>query len=193
MRLSAICLRLRPFSDNAERLPSHQQLRSSTAKITPLKTGREGSFRPHLKTLHHRETDSLQSKAVGKKNPSYTAERRRMSAEFATMRQDEQKLFPPKVEPANSRNSNSTISSTRAKAQLKRTTPRAKLPQNTLNIPILYESSEFVCINKPPSVLSQPGLPGEGTILHLLRYQRPDLHLQTVNRYAQLRLFLTVG
>ena len=54
----------------------------------------------------------------------------------------------------------------------------------SLHIPIILESPEFVCISKPPGLLSQPGLPGEGTILTLLGYQRPDLKLQTVNRYA---------
>ena len=54
--------------------------------------------------------------------------------------------------------------------------------RNPLLIPILYESPDIVCINKPPHLLSQPGLPGEGTILDVLRCQRPNLKLQTVNR-----------
>lgn len=58
-----------------------------------------------------------------------------------------------------------------------------KVARSVLNIPILVELPEIVAINKPPAILSQPGLPGEGTILELLRFQRPDLNLQTVNRY----------
>lgn len=58
-----------------------------------------------------------------------------------------------------------------------------KVARSVLNIPILVELPEIVAINKPPAILSQPGLPGEGTILELLRFQRPDLTLQTVNRY----------
>lgn len=61
---------------------------------------------------------------------------------------------------------------------------QSKLSKRDLYIPIISESPQIVCINKPPALLSQPGLPGEGTILDLLRYQRPDLTLQTVNRYV---------
>jgi hypothetical protein len=60
----------------------------------------------------------------------------------------------------------------------------SKIAKRDMYIPIIQESSQVVFINKPPSLLSQPGLPGEGTILDLLRYQRPDLTLQTVNRYC---------
>jgi hypothetical protein len=58
-----------------------------------------------------------------------------------------------------------------------------KLSRALLHIPIISEHPCFVCINKPPSVLSQPGPPGEGAILDLLRFQRADLKVQTVNRY----------
>ena len=61
-----------------------------------------------------------------------------------------------------------------------------KIPKDVY-VPILLEKEDFVCINKPPNVLSQPGLPGEGTILDLLRFQRRGLPLQTVNRYAPKR------
>jgi hypothetical protein len=61
---------------------------------------------------------------------------------------------------------------------------QSKIAKRDLFIPIISESPHIVCINKPPALLSQPGLPGEGTILELLRYQRPDLTLQTVNRYV---------
>ena len=58
-----------------------------------------------------------------------------------------------------------------------------KIPKD-IYVPIIVEETEIVCINKPPNLLSQPGLPGEGTILDLLRFQRQDLQpLQTVNRY----------
>ena len=59
-----------------------------------------------------------------------------------------------------------------------------KVTRMAMTIPILLESPEIVCINKPPAILSQPGLPGEGTILELLRFQRRDMQLQTVNRYV---------
>ena len=58
-----------------------------------------------------------------------------------------------------------------------------KIPKDVY-VPVIIEEKEIVCINKPPNLLSQPGLPGEGTILDLLRFQRRDLQpLQTVNRY----------
>jgi 23S rRNA-/tRNA-specific pseudouridylate synthase len=60
----------------------------------------------------------------------------------------------------------------------------SKVPRSVMAIPILHETPKIAFINKPPAILSQPGVPGEGTILDLLRYQRPDLQLQTVNRYA---------
>jgi 23S rRNA-/tRNA-specific pseudouridylate synthase len=61
-----------------------------------------------------------------------------------------------------------------------------KIPKDVY-VPVIVEEKEIVCINKPPNLLSQPGLPGEGTILDLLRFQRRDLQpLQTVNRYIPL-------
>jgi hypothetical protein len=143
----------------------------------------------------------------------FMAERRKMAAEFAEMRREEKRLFPspgsqinnPKPKPSlpgrssqispSFSTSPSTLStSTSNEPQL--STPKMKSPTwkssqqpakssptNSLHIPIILEHPDFICINKPPSLLSQPGLPGEGTILTLLKYQRPDLTLQTVNRY----------
>jgi hypothetical protein len=127
-----------------------------------------------------------------KKRPTagYRTEMRRMSSEFAAMRREELQKFPDEIskpvkqisKPSNPPKSNSFPPSTSPSTakQLKGNSPNSQL----LHIPILLESPEIVCINKPPSLLSQPGLPGEGTILDLLNFQRPDLSLQTVNRYS---------
>lgn len=57
-----------------------------------------------------------------------------------------------------------------------------RIPKDVF-VPVILEEKEILCINKPPALLSQPGLPGEGTILDLLRFQRRALQpLQTVNR-----------
>jgi len=60
---------------------------------------------------------------------------------------------------------------------------KKQIPKDVF-VPIILQEKDIVCVNKPPALLSQPGLPGEGTILDLLRFQRRDLQpLQTVNRY----------
>ena len=64
-----------------------------------------------------------------------------------------------------------------------------KVTRTAMTITILLESPEIVCINKAPAMLSQPGLPGEGTILQLLRFQRPDMKLQTINRFCLVLQF----
>jgi hypothetical protein len=119
----------------------------------------------------------------------YRTEMRRMSSEFAAMRREELQMFPDETskpvkqvskpsKPSKLSHSPPSTSPSTPKP------PKAKSPKTqSLHIPILLESPEIVCINKPPSLLSQPGLPGEGTILDLLSFQRPDLSLQTVNRY----------
>src|SRR5579862_2997634 len=137
----------------------------------------------------------------------FMIERRKMAAEFAEMRREEKQLFPtpgsqlnnPKPKSSHSTRSSQTSSKTHSitspKEPISSTSKSksfSKSPKqpfkssatNSLHIPILLEHPDFICINKPPSLLSQPGLPGEGTILTLLEYQRPDLTLQTVNRYS---------
>ena len=50
---------------------------------------------------------------------------------------------------------------------------------------VIHEDKNMVVVNKPPAILSQPGLLGEGTIIDLLERDYPHLMpLQTVNRYA---------
>jgi len=52
-------------------------------------------------------------------------------------------------------------------------------------IHVIHEDKTMVVVNKPPAILSQPGLLGEGTIIDLLERDHPHLiPLQTVNRYA---------
>jgi len=148
----------------------------------------------------------------------FKAERRRMAAEFAEMRQADKEMFwsPDSIKLSSSSATKKLPSKTSRQPSVPRKTapltknaqkptskvtpalspkPPAKSPSKlsskepsksfskSLHIPIILESPEFVCISKPPGLLSQPGLPGEGTILTLLGYQRPDLKLQTVNRY----------
>jgi 23S rRNA-/tRNA-specific pseudouridylate synthase len=108
-----------------------------------------------------------------------------MSSEFAAMKREEQELYPlPSAKPSKSTKQAKLSKPTPPPPNTKLTmsTPKVKTNKQALYIPIIQESTEFVCINKPPSLLSQPGLAGEGTILDLLSYQRPDLTLQTVNR-----------
>ena len=93
--------------------------------------------------------------------------------------------------PSNTPTKSSTTKLSTAKSSID--SPRqSKIAKRDLYIPIVIESPHIVCINKPPALLSQPGLPGEGTILDLLRYQRPDLTLQTVNRYVPSKQRLTI-
>lgn len=119
----------------------------------------------------------------------FSEERRRMSAEFAAMRREELRLFNPqstlssKSRPTENRFVKASKLSMNKKRGAKRHDPKVNL-----HIQIIQVSEDLICINKPPSILSQPGLPGEGTILELLQHQRPDLTVQTVNRYHTSRI-----
>src|SRR2546423_295224 len=166
------------------------------------------------RTEGHKEGSWKEAPSANRtEGPGYMAERRKMAAEFAEMRREEKQLFPPpgsqlnnpKPKLSHSARSSQTshtpfasskIHSVTSSKEPVSSTPKSKFssksPKQTfqlsttksLHIPILLEHPDFICINKSPSVLSQPGLPGEGTILTLLEYQRPDLTLQTVNRYS---------
>ena len=123
---------------------------------------------------------------------SFTEERRRISAEFAAMRREELKLFNPQSAlSSKSRTTENRLVKTSKLSINKKRAARRHDPKVDLHIQIIQVSEEFICINKPPSLLSQPGLPGEGTILELLQHQRPDLTVQTVNRYHTSRVWLT--
>ena len=96
----------------------------------------------------------------------------------------------PKIQTPPTRRSLEGTLTTKPKDSRNDVNPRQfKVTRSALNIPIIHETSDLVCINKPPAILSQPGLPGEGTILELVQFQRPDLKVQTVNRfiYSSLR------
>jgi hypothetical protein len=206
-------------------------LRSRGRKSFPSSSiSREDHFRKPRDSATTREDES---------SASVKTEMKRMAAEFADMKHEEQKFFPGVVaEPRQSHSDarpsfgarSATLQGKRVQSkstqwksemskpaqetssrerppdrpkewqQWKRKSitpqlsPASKSPSPSksaheykhsralLYVPIISEHSNFICINKPPAVLSQPGLPGEGTILELLQFQRRDLRLQTVNR-----------
>jgi len=102
--------------------------------------------------------------------------------EFASKSLAERSITPPK-KAANSRTSPVKKSSSAAKTS----STRGNAASNPLFIPIIYESQDLICVNKPANVFSQPGnfKPGGGSpILDLLAHQRPHLKLDTVHRYT---------
>lgn len=143
-------------------------------------------------TRHFQNASSRNLKQIF--DPAKPIDRRsrkyRVEESSAIMKQDERERS--NISSSKSRNGKPTRSFERKHAPIKATeddssSPSSKIATRDLYIPIIQESHQVVFINKPPSLLSQPGLPGEGTILDLLRYQRPDLTLQTVNRYISSR------
>jgi hypothetical protein len=209
--------------DNRERDPtlrsftSTQKLGNSFGKSRELSSSySKQSYRPAFnRGGRDVRNGDPETKAIGRRGPGYSAEMRKMAAEFAEMRKEELERFSPQSSKSTSIKSNSSllVRSTRKPAaqsspkplstRASEMTAKSKEPVKhsarkaaslqSLIIPVIQEAPDFVCINKPPALLSQPGLPGEGTILDLLRFQRPDLTLQTVNRYVYLLGFLTVG
>jgi hypothetical protein len=174
----------------------------------------EKSYRsPHGQDNRDTRSGGAEPRVARRKGLGYTAEMRKMAAEFAEMRKEELERFSQSFTRTSSKpkpsrpvtditktaksssinSSHKALSKTTTEAPAKskesskfaaRFSSKKAPSRESLVIPVIQETPQFVCINKPPALLSQPGLPGEGTILDLLRFQRPDLTVQTVNRYS---------